>query len=200
MWWLTFHTDTLRVQHVSKLFLHRQGLSRSQVVTVGREVRCVGFQSEVRHPCLWKRQCGIDVVLWVYYWDSYPGTPSLVSSQHNSSEDRIHVKLVPNFQMRCIELTLNYNRIFKQQCSFRGSHDDVIKRKHFPRYWPFVKGIHRWPVNSPHKGQWRGALLFSLIYAWINASITNRQAGDLRRHSAHFDVMVMCCVHMRAFS
>ena len=30
-------------------------------------------------------------------------------------------------------------------------HDDVIKWKHFPRYWPFVRGIHRWPVNSPHK-------------------------------------------------
>ena len=43
--------------------------------------------------------------------------------------------------------------------------DDVIKWKHFPRYWPFVRGIHRWPVNSPHKGQWRGALTFSLICA-----------------------------------
>ena len=42
-------------------------------------------------------------------------------------------------------------------------HDDVIKWKHFPRYWPFVRGIHRSPVNSPHKGQWRGALMFSLI-------------------------------------
>ena len=30
-------------------------------------------------------------------------------------------------------------------------HDDVIKWKHFPRYWPFVQGILRWPVNSPHK-------------------------------------------------
>ena len=36
-------------------------------------------------------------------------------------------------------------------------HDDVIKWKHFPRHWPFVWGIHRSPVNSPHKGQWRGA-------------------------------------------
>ena len=35
-------------------------------------------------------------------------------------------------------------------------HDDVIKWKHFRRYWPFVWGIHRSPVNSPHKGQWRG--------------------------------------------
>ena len=39
-------------------------------------------------------------------------------------------------------------------------HDDVIKWKHFPRCWPFVSGIHRSPVNSPHKGQWRGALIF----------------------------------------
>ena len=36
------------------------------------------------------------------------------------------------------------------------THDDVIKWKHFPRYWPFVGEIHRWPVNSPHKGRWRG--------------------------------------------
>ena len=36
-------------------------------------------------------------------------------------------------------------------------HDDVIKWKHFPRYWPFVRGIQRSPVNSPHKGQWHGA-------------------------------------------
>ena len=39
-------------------------------------------------------------------------------------------------------------------------HDDVIKWKHFPRNWPFVRGIHRWPMTSPHKGQWRGALMF----------------------------------------
>ena len=37
---------------------------------------------------------------------------------------------------------------------------DVMKWKHFPRYWPFVRGIHRSPVDSPHKGQWRGALMF----------------------------------------
>ena len=48
------------------------------------------------------------------------------------------------------------------------AHDDVIKWKHFPRYWPFVRGIHRSPVNSPRKGKWRGALVFSLICAWTN--------------------------------
>ena len=53
-------------------------------------------------------------------------------------------------------------------------HDDVIKWTHFPHYWPFVRGIHRWPVNSPQKGQWRGALMFSLICAWINGWVNNR--------------------------
>ena len=61
----------------------------------------------------------------------------------------------------------------------------------FPRYWPFVRGIHRWPVNSPHKGQWRGALMFSLICARINAWVNNGEAGDLSRHRAHYDVTVM---------
>ena len=62
----------------------------------------------------------------------------------------------------------------------------------FPRYWPFVRGIHRsTPVNSLHKGQWRRALMFSLICAWINGSVNNREADDLRRHRAHYDVYVM---------
>ena len=70
-------------------------------------------------------------------------------------------------------------------------HDDVIKWKHFPRYWPFVRGIHRSPVNSPHKGQWRGALMFSMICARINGWVYNGEAGDLRRNRAHYDVTVM---------
>ena len=47
------------------------------------------------------------------------------------------------------------------------------------------------PVNSPHKGQWHGALIFSLICAWINDWVNNREAGDLRRHRGHYDVIVM---------
>ena len=57
-------------------------------------------------------------------------------------------------------------------------HDDVIKWKHFPRYWPFVRGIHRSPVNSPCEGQWRGALMFPMICVWINCWVNNREAGD----------------------
>ena len=69
--------------------------------------------------------------------------------------------------------------------------DDVIKWKHFPRYWPFVQGFHRSRVNSPHKGQWRGALIFSLICVWIKDWVNNREAGCLRRYRAHYDTSVM---------
>ena len=56
---------------------------------------------------------------------------------------------------------------------------DVIKWKHFPRYWPFVRGIHRLPVDSHHKGQWRGALMFSLTCAWTKGWATNGDDSDL---------------------
>ena len=74
---------------------------------------------------------------------------------------------------------------------FFTNHDDVIKWKHFPRNWPFVQGIHRSPVNSPHKGQWRGALMFSVICVWMNGWVNNGEAGDLWRYRSHYDATVM---------
>ena len=78
----------------------------------------------------------------------------------------------------------NWATLFKR-------HDDVVKWKHIPRYWPLVRRIHRSPVNSPHKGQWRGASTFSLICTRINGWVNNREAGDLRRHHARYYVTVM---------
>ena len=83
--------------------------------------------------------------------------------------------------------------------SVRNCHDDVIKWKHFPRHWPFVRAIHRSPVNSPHKGQWRGALMFSVIWLWINVWVNNRDAGDLICHRAHYDVIAMMQLWMSRF-
>ena len=56
---------------------------------------------------------------------------------------------------------------------------------------PLWGEIHWSPVDSPHKGQWRGVSMFSLICAWTNGWTNNRCAGDLRRHRAHYDVIVM---------
>ena len=61
-------------------------------------------------------------------------------------------------------------------------------------YRPFVLGIHRSPVNSQHKGQWRGALIFSLIFTRANSWANNVDAGDLRRYCARYDVIVMVCM------
>ena len=71
--------------------------------------------------------------------------------------------------------------------------DDVIEWKHFPCHWPFVRGIHRSPMDYPYKRQWGGALIFSLICALTNAWAHSRDADDLRRHRAHFDVNAMWC-------
>ena len=80
----------------------------------------------------------------------------------------IFTKSVVSIHMRAIlqGLLMNLCRVFNSVDFTRICHDDVIKGGNFPRYWPFVRGIHRSPVNSPHKGQSRGALMFSLICAW----------------------------------
>ena len=70
-------------------------------------------------------------------------------------------------------------------------HDGVIKWKRYPRHWPFGWGIHRSPVDSPHKGQSPVVLMFSLIRAWTNDWANNRDAGKFRRHRAHYDVTLM---------
>ena len=91
------------------------------------------------------------------------------------------------------------------------THDDVIKWQHFPRHRPFVRWIHRSPVNSPHKGQWRGALIFSLICA-LNQQLSKQSWGwwfeapscllwrhcnvdqyrDWRRYSSWFVHVISC--------
>ena len=53
------------------------------------------------------------------------------------------------------------------------------------------EGINRSPVDSPHKGQWRGSLMFSLVCAWTNGGTNNLETADLRRNHAHKDVTVM---------
>ena len=70
----------------------------------------------------------------------------------------------------------------------QAHHDDIIKWKRFPPYWPFVRGIHWSPMNCPHERQWCGALKFSLICTWINIWVNNREAGT------HYDVTVMICI------
>ena len=91
----------------------------------------------------------------------------------------------------CFLPSMTHTKIFITYTKIFMGHDDVIKWNHFPRDWQFVRGIHQSPVYSPHKGQWRGALMFPLICAWINGWVNSHEAGALRRHRAHNDVSVM---------
>ena len=138
---------------------------------------------------------------WCYF-GSFPNPHKLIHQRQSQSEERN--SLLGN----CMEYVELYDHKRKENMLLEEAihtlepqfflliriwivHDDVIKWQHFPRYWPFVRGIHRSPVNSPHKGHWRGALMFSLICVWINGWLNNREAGDLRRYRAHCDVTVM---------
>ena len=77
-------------------------------------------------------------------------------------------------------------------------HYDVIKWKYFPRYWPFLKGIHRSPVNSHHKGQWREALMFSLICACTNGW-ANRISAPIPK-GVFFNFLVSICLRSVIFT
>ena len=66
-----------------------------------------------------------------------------------------------------------------------ASHDDVMKFKHFPHHWPSVWGIHRSPVDSPHKRQWWGTLIFPFISVCANFCTNSRQTREYRCLGGH---------------
>ena len=102
----------------------------------------------------------------------------IVSKIQTSSFKKMHLQiLIGNWQSRL-------------RCVKYQSKSCVLTWLRHPRYWPFVRGIHRSPVNSPHIDQWRRALTFSLICAWINGWVKDREADDLRRHRADYDATV----------
>ena len=119
-----------------------------------------------------------------------PDVSKLYGARHHHSANYHIIIIITEYYFPKISLWLQGRQgpVYHTQSI---PNDDVIKWKHFPHYWPFVRGIHRSPVNSPHKGQWRGALMFSLIRVWINGLVNNREAGDLGRYRAHYDVIVM---------
>ena len=111
---------------------------------------------------------------------SHPGRGHGSLTCHMTQFERSDWLRSANFTNIMIE-SLSQHLVGCSGCRIQN-HDDVMKRRHFPRYWPFLRGIHRSPVNSPHKGQWRRALIFSMIFAWTNGWVNNRNTGDLRPH------------------
>ena len=136
--------------------------------------------------CFWKVMVSI-MELWLQV------KPGMKFSYIRTSHTAVVVTCFSSFYL--VYLDWFEKPVIEMVCKWsylvNDKHDDVIKWKHCPRYWPFVRGIHRSTVTSSHKGQWRVALKFYLICTWINDWVNHREAGELRRHRAHYDVIVM---------
>ena len=70
-------------------------------------------------------------------------------------------------------------------------HDEVIKWKHFPFYWPFVWGNPPVTGGFPPQRPVTRSFDVSLICTWTNCWANNRDVGDVIRHRAHYDVTVV---------
>ena len=129
----------------------------------------------------------------IYWWTGYF---SLVANLPVSEKIRTcYYHALTHRRMDCLTI----NRVLLSEIECTQCHDDVFKWKHFPRYWAFVRGIHRSLVNSPHKGQWRGTLMFFFICAWGNGWVNNSEAGDLRHHRTYHDVTAMAAFPLVEF-
>ena len=118
--------------------------------------------------------CEINVSPWGWWY--------IISHQYTGS---VLVKIF-KFSKHCLRIKTRYRLLltsatFCQRTQLQPTintgkrhHDDVIKWKQFPRYWPFVRGIHRSPVNSLHKGQWRGA--FDVFFDLCRNKRLNKQS------------------------
>ena len=92
--------------------------------------------------------------------------------------------------MDTIDCAAEYTHTMHTETSWR-SHDDVMNWKHFLRYWPFVRGIHRSPMDSPSQRPVTRNFDVFFDLRPKRGCASNRDAGDLRRHRAHYDVTVM---------
>ena len=110
-----------------------------------------------------------------------------------SSRHIYHIKHRSYFPKHCFTYYdhADFSQISKYYSNGYGIWHRIAWWRHQMETFSALLAIHRSPVNIPHKGQWRGSLMLSLVCAWINAWVNNRKTGDLRRHRAHYCVIVM---------
>ena len=173
------------------------------------------LRCQFQHPCVLVLNCALALAIhinWLVETSKRkktvikPPAPGLFPAGVRGSKNHVHGKLTDRMPARpylyisphlpghlrlcSLSVLIHTHKLTMVHMPCHEIQDDVIKWNHFPHYWPFVRGIQRLTVNSPHKGQWRGALMFSLICAWMNGWVNNREAGDLRCHRDHYDVIV----------
>ena len=154
------------------------------------QVRCgyLDYGELIFYFKIWNKRCMIFIH---YYFNCVCGLRINVTAKlflnHWVLNDQIAIDVRTRWEDKFRYINHIYGWMFK--------HDDVIKWKHLSRCRPFVRKIRRSSVNSPYKGQWREALMFSLICAWTKCWANNRDAGGLKRHRAHYDVTVVRLTH-----
>ena len=145
--------------------------------------------------CIYAAPCAQSVPPLTWHWACLVCWPERRAAYPSCCRFAIQSPVPQSFPQACHDHCCPPRTINLKICAY--VHDDIIKWKYFPLYWPCVRRIHRSAENSPHKGQWRGAFMFSLICTGINGWVNNPEAGDLRRHRDHNDITLMglCVSH-----
>ena len=129
------------------------------------------LQLNISRSWIWlqdKIHTGMSLYLSLYLYDINSSAPGRCGNHSKSLPFKLNFRVDILRNSYGIALwRMTKNPFWRQHWSRRclATHDDVIKWQHFPRYWPFVRRIHRSSANSTHKNQWRGALMFSMICA-----------------------------------
>ena len=138
------------------------------------------LDSHHKGPVTWKMFPFDDVITNPESYDSpYPHSVSNTKEEEQYGKGFLWHFLIMKIWGRIAKYWCRSASVNERRITNSTLHDDVIKWKPFPRYWPFVRWIRRSPVNSSHKGQWRGALMFSLICSWINGWVINDKPASL---------------------
>ena len=122
-----------------------------------------------------------------YFTKIYSVSHSTITPGHGSRLTPFHFRVISHAIPSCDVNVKTWIGWYNK----RALHDDVIRWRHFPRNWPFVRGIHRSRWIPHTKASDAELWCFSLICVWINGWVNNRQAGDVRRYRGHYDVIVM---------
>ena len=119
--------------------------------------------------------------MYVIWW----GYLTIMAFRHNEMRNHICQYMFIKKMCRHFGAVCRFHRRLWRYIMMTSSNENVF------RVTGHLCGEFTGPGEFPHKGQWRRALMFSLICVWINDWVNNREAGDLRRYRVHYDVTVM---------
>ena len=117
-------------------------------------LQCV-FMQQIIHTNI--RRSAKDPPYWPFEWS--PAVTGGFSSQGLGMQETVPYPDVTDTRCSCPVLLIQWflfaaAHVLLVTFFFNRYNNDVRKWKQFPRYCPFVTGIHWSPLDSLHKGQW----------------------------------------------